>query len=95
MTKEKVDLGLLKKLFGELEVSLTLADGIVETDKDTYFVEMSKSAGLAAGLMQEASLLIIDIYAVANANQPGGAKNDFLNNPLFGGLKGGGLGNAN
>jgi hypothetical protein len=95
MTKDKVDLGLVKKLIGELEAALSLADGISETDRNTYFVEMSKSVGLAAGLMQEASLLIIDIYAVANANQPDNAqKVDLLNNPLFG-LKGGGFGNTN
>lgn len=93
--KDKVDLALMKKLVSELEASLTAADVILDTDKDSYFVEMSKSAGLAAGLMQEASLLIMDIYAVANANQPNPSqKNEFLNNPLFG-LKGGGFGNAN
>lgn len=94
--KEKVNLTLLKKLVGELEASLTIADVCLDTDKDTYFVEMSKSAGLAAGLMQEASLIIMDIYSVANANQPNSSqKNEFLsNNPLFG-MKGGGFGNTN
>jgi len=93
--KDKVDLTLVKKLVSELEASLTAADVILDTDKNAYFVEMSKSAGLAAGLMQEASLLIMDIYAVANTNQPNPAqKNEFLNNPLFG-IKGSGFGNTN
>jgi hypothetical protein len=94
MSKEKVDLTLLKKLVGELEASLQSADNVLENDKNTYFVEMAKAAGLAAGLMQEASLLIMDIYAVANTNQPNASqKNDLLlNSPLLGGLKGGGFG---
>lgn len=95
MTKDKVDLALVKKLVEELEASINVAEKSAESDKDTYFIEMSKAAGLAAGLMQEASLLIIDIYAVANANQPSPQKADFLNNPIFGPIKGNGFGNAN
>lgn len=95
MTKDKVDLTLVKKLIGELEISINIAEKVAESDKDTYFIEMSKSAGLAAGVMQEASLLIIDIYAVANSNQPSTQKAEFLNNPLFGTIKGGGFGNTN
>lgn len=93
--KEKVDLALVKKLVSELEASLTAADVVLDADKNAYFVEMSKSAGLAAGLMQEASLLIMDIYSVANANHPNPSqKNEFSSNPLFG-MKGGGFGNTN
>jgi hypothetical protein len=68
----KIDLELLKKLVGELEVSLQTADGIksaTEVNNTDYVVEMSKAAGLAAGVMQEASLLILDIHGLVYSNQ--------------------------
>jgi hypothetical protein len=96
----KVDLTLLKKLVGELESSLTTADGIktAEGDVTEYIVELSKAAGLTAGVMQEAGMLIGDIQSqVMQVQSPGPAKSDFLEK-LLGGIKGGGLtggGNTN
>ena len=68
----KIDLELLKKLVGELEVSLQTADGMksaTEVNGTDYVVEMSKAAGLAAGVMQEASLLILDIHGLVYSSQ--------------------------
>ena len=95
MTKEKaIDLTLLKKLVGELEVSIQAAEGIktsIELDKTEYIVEMSKAAGLCAGVMQEAGMLISDLQSATIAVQSGGtpAKTDFLDK-ILGPLKGGG-----
>lgn len=59
----KVNLDLLKKLVGELESSLNTAEG-VKSDHNEYVVELSKAAGLAAGVMQEASFLVLDIHSM-------------------------------
>jgi hypothetical protein len=94
----KVDLTLLKKLVGELEASLTTADGIktAEGDITEYIVELSKAAGLTAGVMQEAGMLIGDIQnQVMQVQNPTPSKSDFLEK-LLGGIKGGGpLGGGN
>lgn len=95
----KIDLTLLKKLVGELENSLTTADGIrsAEGDITEFVVELAKAAGLAAGVMQEAGMLIGDIQSQVMAVQsPSPTKSDFLEK-LLGGLKGGGgpLGGGN
>lgn len=95
----KIDLALLKKLVGELETSIQTADGIksdatADTTTD-YVVEMSKAAGLAAGVMQEASLLILDIHGLVYSSQglPGskGTGGDALLDKILGSFgKGGG-----
>ena len=88
---KKVDLTLVKKLVSELESSLAAAEGIktAKGDVSDYIVELSKSAGLAAGIMQEASMLVMDVQAQALAVQaPAPPKNDMLDK-LLGPLKGG------
>ena len=88
---KKIDLKLIKKLLGELEVSLESADGIktAKGDVTDYIVELSKSAGLAAGIMQEASMLVMDVQSQALAVQsPAPPKTDVLEK-LLGPLKGG------
>jgi len=92
--KNKVDLTLLKKLVIELEASLTTAEGVVETDHNGYFVEMSKGAGLAAGVMQEASMLIMDIYGVVQSKQGGVSVKESFFGDLLGKFKGG-IGGSN
>jgi len=90
----KIDISLLKKLVGELENHLNVAEGIRkdEADIQEYIVEMSRAAGLAAGVMSEAALLIGDIHAGVKSVQQVSAKNDFLDK-LLGGLKGPGTSN--
>lgn len=72
MSKAKVNLDLLKKLVGELESSLQNSEA-VKSDNNEYVVELSKAAGLAAGVMQEASLLVLDIHALTQLS-PGKSK---------------------
>jgi len=59
----KIDLTLLKKFVSELELNLTVADGIqvAKGDVSDYLVEMAKSAGLALSISQEATMLVGDI----------------------------------
>lgn len=90
----KVDLKLLKRLVGELEASLATAEGIkadaeaADGDVQEYIVEMSKCAGLAAGVMAESTCLVGDIQsAIGHAQSP--AKADPLSK-LLAGIKGGG-----
>lgn len=95
----KINLDLLKSLVSELEASIQSADALkpdpLKIDPQNvapYIVEMSKAAGLSAGVMQEASMLILDIYALVGASQGGGAKTtatlDYMEK-LLGPLKGG------
>ncbi len=90
----KVDLTLLKKLVGELEISLQAAEEEkVDQDHNEYVVEMSKAAGLAAGVMQESSLLIMDIHGlIYGSTTNASTKNDLLDK-ILGPLKGGGTTN--
>jgi hypothetical protein len=95
MSKPKVDLTLLKKLVGELETHLQTAGGIQDSGGDIheYIVEMSRAAGLAAGVMSEAGMLIGDIHSMIKALSSPQPKNlDFLEK-ILGGIKG--SGNAN
>lgn len=63
-----IDLSLLKRLVNELENSLNLSMKIKETNNSADFiVEMAKTAGIAAGIVKEASLLVGDIAQVASA----------------------------
>jgi hypothetical protein len=84
----KVDLTLLKKLIGELEISLATADtiksGVATTNNHDYIIEMAKAAGLAAGTMQEAALIVSDISVLtAGVQGPAAVKSgDFLDKLL-------------
>jgi len=72
MTKvAKVDLDLLKRLVGELESALAISETIREDELDLneYIIEMSKAAGLAAGIMQEATGLVGDIQMTVRIAQ--------------------------
>lgn len=88
----KIDLTLLKKLVGELESNLATADGIREEKTDTnvydYVVEMSKSMGIAAGIVQEATMLVGDIQFAVKHNTSGAGKDESLSS-LLSILKGG------
>jgi len=95
MSKNKVDLTILKRLVSELESELTTADGIktdVHADKIEWVVSLNKATGLAAGILTEAGLLMGDIQHLVAGPSSGTSDKDFLNK-LLGGLKG--PGNAN
>lgn len=86
----KIDLTLLKRLVNELEGSLNSAE-LIKSDKDLhdYVIEMSKAAGLAAGVMTEAGLLVGDIGGmVQNVQSPTSDKDNL--SKILGALKGGG-----
>jgi hypothetical protein len=92
MSKQKIDLAVLKRLVAELESITSAAEGIktdVGGDKVEYVVEMSKASGVCAGVITEAGLLMGDIYTlIGSVSAPaGGAKADFLEK-ILGGLKG-------
>jgi hypothetical protein len=86
----KVDLTLLKRLVAELESALatvdTIKNSLSKVDNVELNVEGSKAAGLAAGIMQESSLLVMDIYTLIGGSAPK-SKNDFIDK-LMGGIKG-------
>ncbi len=96
----KINLSLLKSLVNELETSILAAEELKADPQSSvsYIVEMSKAAGLSAGVMQEASMLIVDIYALVGASQGGGAKAnatlDYMEK-LIGPIKGGNGGSSN
>jgi hypothetical protein len=73
MSKQKVNLTLLKKLVGELEKSLAaadaLADSVGETTTVEYITEMARASGLAGIITQEDSMLIKDIYTLIRLSQ--------------------------
>lgn len=74
----KISLDVLKKLVAALEngleVSEKIRDNAVDGSTDglsDYILEMSKSAGIAMGIMQEATLLVGDIqHMVKGATSP-------------------------
>jgi hypothetical protein len=82
----KVDLTLLKKFVSELELNLTVADGIqvAKGDVSDYLVEMAKSAGLALSISQEATMLVGDINKQMMKIQNPSAGGELLEK-LFGG----------
>ena len=96
MSKQKVDLTLLKRLVSELDAMLATADGMstdVKADKNEWILELSKATGVAAGIMSEAALLTGDIqHLMAGTTAAGAPKSDLLEK-LMAGLKG--PGNAN
>jgi hypothetical protein len=91
MSNPKVDLTLLKRLVAELESALatvdTIKNSLSKVDNVELNVEGSKAAGLAAGIMQESSLLVMDIYTLIGGGAAPKSKNDFIDK-LMGGIKG-------
>lgn len=82
----KVDLTLLKKFIAELELNLSVADGIHATkgNVNDYLVEMAKSAGLAVSVSQEANMVVGDIHKQMMKIQSPSASGELLEK-LFGG----------
>lgn len=99
--KPKVDLNVLKTLIEQLEAGLSKGEEILKTDGHStsdYVVEMSKTAGLAAGISQEAAMLVADIQALIRINSAPVPETSVLEK-MFGsplkGIKGFGNGNSN
>jgi len=105
----KIDLKLLKKFVSELELNLSVADGIhvAKGDVSDYLVELAKSAGLALSISQEATMLVGDINKQMMKIQNPSAGGELLEKlfggsdippgggPLGGGGFGGGFGGNN
>lgn len=90
MNNKEVSLVLLKQLVSELESALETAKkakGPTEAEANQHVIEMAKASGIAAGIANEATMLILDIQAVAHASQAPMPKSELLNKLL--GLKGG------
>lgn len=83
----KVSLVLLKQLVESLETSLNATEAIAE-ERDParineYVIEMSKCMGIAAGLVQESTLIVGDIQAATRLNTvPSAKKGDGLSDLL-------------
>lgn len=97
MGKTKVDLTLLKRLVSELETSVSTLGtlGTESASKERAIeltVEASKAAGVAAGVMQEAGMLILDIQNLVQGSQMSQNKSDLLEK-IMGTLKGPGTSN--
>lgn len=90
MSKQKIDLSIVKRLMAELESIVQHAEDIktdVSGDKIEYVVEMSKAAGICAGIIGETGMLMGDIQSLVHgASAPSASKADFLEKIL--GLKG-------
>jgi hypothetical protein len=88
----KVDLTLLKRLVTELDSALENAEQIAanknEENVQDYVVEMAKATGIAAGVLQEATMLIGDINQLVRINTMSAGKEDPLGS-LLSVLKGG------
>lgn len=74
MTKKlpKIELTLLKKLVSELETSLNTVQELPFDERDqfnTFITELAKTSGLAAGVAQEATALVKDMYQVSTMAQ--------------------------
>ena len=67
--KAKINLELLKKLVSELDKSLQAADAIPKTDPLDHITELARASGVAGVIMQEAHLLVKDIYALMHLYQ--------------------------
>lgn len=69
----KIDLSLLKEFVESMEASIAVAEDLQDSQtdqgKNVSIIELSKAAGLAAGIMQEASLLIMDMQAAVRSLQ--------------------------
>lgn len=85
MSKPKVDLTLLKRLVAELESAVGTVEGIqtdVNTDHNEFMVEASKAAGLAAGVMQEAAVVLMQLHDTMDGTQNSAGAQDFLDKIL-------------
>jgi len=61
---KKFDISLLKKLMVELDQTINAVnEAQVNDNKDELYIALSKSSGIAAGVAQEAVILISNIYA--------------------------------
>ncbi len=84
MTKDlkdlKVDLSLLNKLTQELAAHTKKAESIRESggDNNDYILELSRAAGVASGITQEATMLIGDYSRLVQLSQPKPTKDDVL-----------------
>jgi hypothetical protein len=67
--KNKIDLTLLQRLQNELEQCVKQAETL-EAGSPDCVVALSKASGLAAGITQEASLLMLDIFGVMKGAAP-------------------------
>ena len=89
-----IDLTLLKKFLSELDNAVNTAETLRAGEGDTkelVLVELAKATGLAASVMQEASMVVGDIQRQMMKLQnptPGGSSD--LISKLFGGTPGGG-----
>lgn len=94
MSKNKVNLTVLKRLVSELEASLLIAEGIKpssDPDKVEGLIEYSKALGLTTSILAEAGFLMGDIQHQMFPTAPSAGKGDLLEKLL--GFKG--PGNAN
>jgi len=61
---KKFDISLLKKVMVELDQTINAVnEAQVNDNKDELYIALSKSSGIAAGVAQEAVILISNIYA--------------------------------
>lgn len=73
--KAEVNLSLLKDLVSNLETTMETYKGIDQkTELNKYIVELAKAAGIAAGIMQEASALVGDFHSLVRISQGIGSK---------------------
>lgn len=73
--KAEVNLSLLKDLVSNLESTVEASKSIDQkADLNKYIVELAKAAGMAAGIMQEASALVGDFHALVKVSQGLGPK---------------------
>ena len=80
MLTPKVDISLLKRLVAELESSLAIVEVMqtdINADYNEFVVEAAKASGLAAGIMQEATIVLVKIHDVIDG-QTAEVSQDFL-----------------
>jgi len=64
----KVNLDLMKMLLSELEKELDASEVIRSDEKGSaneYVLKVSRASGIASGMMQEASLIVMDLAKLA------------------------------
>lgn len=89
MSKDKVNLTVLKRMVAELESSLATAESVkTDADKLEWIVELNKATGLAAGVMTEAGLLMGDIQYLIQGGAGSANKSQEFLEKIIGGLKG-------
>lgn len=83
----KIDLTLLKRLVSEVEQGITTAEKLklLPDGKNDYIVEMSRTTGLLAGIMTEATMLVGDVQTLLSGAPPLDKSSiDALTEKLFG-----------